>query len=521
MSGHCAAAWLVEHALRSPQAPCLGTPSGWLNYGELDDHVRRMAGFLYAIGVRRGDFVIVSLPNVPAAVVASLAVQSLGACSVETNPDWDRNSNTRIANKTGARIAILHGRNAANWGGVTQAFVRCVVVYPEHPPATLWTLLKPCPLTWMSTDGLIQDEGILVPPPPAAVDPDAPALVLYTSGSSGDPRGVVQTHRNVSANTRSICSYLGLTAEDRVMSVLPLYYSYGKSLLQTHLMAGGSVFFDHRFIYPHLVIDAMNQQHCTGFAGVPATFELLRRQFGVRSLKVPGLRYVTQAGGAMQPETVKWARSAFDPAALYVMYGQTEATARLSYLDPADAVAKEGSIGRGLAGVDLRIVADDAGSMPPGSIGQLVARGENVTRGYLGDDEATQEIIRDGWLWTGDLGYMDDDGFIFITGRSTELMKIRGYRVSPTEIEHCLCRHPEVLEAAVVSIPSDIEGEIAAAFVVTSPGKILAEEALRKFCRERLPIYKVPRFIRFESTLPRTGSGKICKSELKERAVRQ
>jgi acyl-CoA synthetase (AMP-forming)/AMP-acid ligase II len=498
---------------RVPDAPCIGTPSGWLSYGEVDARVMLMAGDLHARGVRRGDHVIVALPNLPAGIIAGLAVQALGACEVALSPDWGADALARIAAQTAARIAVVRGSDAARWSQGAAAFEHCYRVRPAAPSG-LPQPQGPGTFSWISEDGSVQDprgEPLQGETP----DPESPALVLYTSGSTGVPRGVVQSHRNIAANTRSICAYLELCAFDRVMVVLPLYHCYGRSLLQTHLHVGGSVLLDSRFLYPRVVLDAMAQQRCTGFAGVPATFELLRRYCAAPSLRTPALRYLTQAGGAMRPGTVRWVSAAFAPAKLFVMYGQTEATSRLSYLPPAMAALKEGSIGCGLPGVELRVVSEDGTPTADGAIGEIIARGDNVTRGYLGDAQATAEIIRDGWLWTGDLAYRDRDGYLFITGRARELLKVRGYRFSPQEIERCLCEHPDILEAAVFGIPDAIEGQCATAYVVVRPGAAPAEEALRKFCHQRLPAYKVPKHVCVMPALPRTGAGKVSTPALR------
>lgn len=507
--------WLGTHAARSPDAPCIGTPAGWLSYGAVQLRVARMAADLSSRGLARGEFVLIALPNGPAAVVASLAVQSLGACAVEVDLHWDADSLARVVTQTGARIAVIHGRSAVRWSQAVPALGHCYVVHPAPLSERLRRTLRLGSLSQLSEDGTVPGGAARAPIRAKPPDADGRALVLYTSGSTGAPRGVVLTHRNIAANTRSICAYLGLSASDRVMSILPLHYCYGKSLLQTHLFVGGSVFFDHRFMYPRAVLDAMAREQCTGFAGVPATFELMRRQLRAGAIGAPSLRYVTQAGGPLRPDTARWARAAFAPAKLFVMYGQTEATTRLSYLPPARAAEKPGSIGRGMPGVELRVVADDACPLPHGAIGNLIARGDNVTPGYLNDVAATREIIRDGWLWTGDLGYQDEDGFIFLTGRSRDFMKLRGHRVSATEIEDCLCQHPDVSEVAVIGVPDDVEGEIAAAFVVACAGRAPAADALRKFCRDRLAAYKVPKIIRFEKALPRTGRGKPRKADLR------
>ncbi|HEY6006223.1 MAG TPA: AMP-binding protein [Anaeromyxobacter sp.] len=353
-------------------------------------------------------------------------------------------------------------------------------------------------------------------PPVAPERPDAetPALILYTSGSTGRPRGVVQTFRNVDANARSIVRYLGLGSDDRALLVLPLYYCYGRSVLQSHLLAGGSLFLDGRFAFPRLVLEALGAEGCTGFAGVPLTFEIVRRQVDVSTLSFPRLRYLTQAGGAMAPETIDWVRRAFAPAKLFVMYGQTEATSRLSYLPPERAEEKPGSIGVGIPGVELRVVDDDGRELPRGETGHLVARGDNVTLGYLDEPEENAALLRGGWLWTGDLASRDEDGFFFHRGRSKEILKIGGHRVSPVEIEHVVAEHPDVAEAAVVGIPDALMGEVPAAFVVWRPGRSPSEADLKAFCRSRMAAYRVPvRFTCVES-LPRNEAGKLLRARL-------
>jgi acyl-coenzyme A synthetase/AMP-(fatty) acid ligase len=506
--------WLLDWAERTPEATAVGSPAGWLTYRQLAERTAWLAAHLEERGVKPGDRVLVALANAPSSVVVSLAIQWLGACAVEVNREWGAVALAVIAAQIDARHAVIDARDALLWGSIAAdaGLTDIWVVQVNRPSEGLWAALDGVAPTWLRPDGTLEGSGGKGAPP--VRDAQAPALLLYTSGSTGVPRGVLQTHANIAANTRSICDYLELTAQDRAMAILPLCYCYGKSVLQTHLMVGGSVFFDHRFMYPRVVLEAISQERCTGFAAVPLTFELLERQVDPRTIAMPSLRYLTQAGGAMVLSTTRWVREAFAPARLFVMYGQTEATARLSYLPPDRGEDKAGSIGRAIPGVELAVVDPGGAAVPVNQEGHLVARGANVTRGYFRAPEETAEILRDGWLWTGDLARKDEDGFFFLTGRARDVLKIDGHRVSAAEMEQRLSAHPDVVEAAVVCEREPVRGEMAVAFVVRRAGATLSEADLRRYCRAHLPPYKVPGAVRFVEALPRTSVGKVAKGEL-------
>jgi len=509
--------WVFAHAERRPDAPAVATPTTRLTYGDLARRVRALAGHLAEAGVGPGGRVLVALPNAPATVVASLSVQLLGATAVEVNREWGPEILSGILARTGARHAFGWARDGRAWEKICAAapLERLWILNDGPLPVALVAGLGATRAAWVLEDGRA-DPALGEPPParPSPLAPDAAALILYTSGSTGTPRGVVQTVRNVDANTRSIVEYLGLGPDDRALVVLPLYYCYGRSVLQTHLFAGGSVFLDGRFTFPRVVMDALASEGCTGFAGVPLTYEIIRRKVDVSALAFPRLRYLTQAGGAMAPDTIAWVREVFRPARLFVMYGQTEATARLSYLPPDRAEEKKGSIGVPIPGVELAVVDEQGRELPRGETGHLVARGANVTPGYFEEPEETAAILHGGWLWTGDLALRDADGFLFHQGRSKEILKIGGHRVSPVEIEHVVGEHPDLAEAAVVGVPDPLMGEVPAAFVVARPGHVPDEEAIRRFCRERLPPYKVPVRVTAIDALPRNESGKLLRAQL-------
>ena len=514
---------VFAHAARRPDAPAVATPAARLSYADLAARVRAFAAQLVAAGAAPGDRILVALPNVPATVVAGLAIHAMGGTAVEVNREWSPEILAGIVAQSRARQAVVWGRDARVWAKVCAraSLERLWVVHPGALSRAMLEGLGPSapPASLLLDDGRVDPA---LPPAafvPAKVSSDATALVLYTSGSTGRPRGVIQTFGNVEANTRSIVQYLELGAEDRALLVLPLYYCYGRSVLQTHLFAGGSVFLDNRFAFPRVVLETLGAEGCTGFAGVPLTFEIIRRQVDVSTLSFPRLRYLTQAGGAMSQETIAWVRASFSPARLFVMYGQTEATARLAYLPPERAEEKKGSIGIPIPGVELRVVSPEGRELGPGEVGHLVARGGNVTPGYLDEPEETAAILRGGWLWTGDLAHRDADGFFFHEGRSKEILKIGGHRVSPVEIEHVVAAHPGIAEAAVVGKNDALMGELPIAFVVPRDGAMPEHAALSRFCRERLAAYKVPvRFVAVDA-LPRNEAGKLLRAELTRRSA--
>lgn len=509
--------WVFGHAARTPDAPAIATVSVRLTYGELAERVRTLAGLLMAAGIGRGDRLLVALPNTPATVVVGLAINALGGTALEASRVWGAEMLAGIAARGHVRGAFVWGQDVRAWNGAPL----------EWPLERLWVVERagqpaaPHERPGGTATRLLVEDGTLDPSfaPKAArsfpeLQPDDPALVLFTSGSTGTPRGVIQTFRNIDANTRSIVEYLRLTTDDRAMLTLPLHYCYGRSVLQTHLHVGASLFLENRTAFPRVILESMAAESSTGFAGVPLTFELFRRQVDVSSISLPGLRYVTQAGGPMAPETIAWARDSFRPAQLYVMYGQTEATARLSYLPPEMADAKAGSIGRGIPGVELRVVDERGNQVPVGEIGELAARGANVTPGYLDEPEETAAILVDGWLRTGDLAYRDEDGYLFLRGRTREMLKIAGHRVSPVEIEQVVACHPDVVEAAVFGRKDDLAGEVPVSVVVLRQGATLDDATLRRACQERLPPYAVPVAFHSVDALPRNEAGKLRRDVL-------
>jgi acyl-CoA synthetase (AMP-forming)/AMP-acid ligase II len=347
--------------------------------------------------------------------------------------------------------------------------------------------------------------------PQVAFDVNLAAEIIFTSGSTGLPKGVVISHRNIIENTKSILGYLQLTSKDTVLVVLPFYYCYGLSLLHTHIRASGHIVLNNSFYLLGSVIHDLQQFQCTGFAGVPSHFQiLLRKSDSFRSTVFPSLRYVTQAGGKLHNTFINEFIETFPLVSFYVMYGQTEATARLSYLPPDRLPEKLGSCGKGIAGVDLRVVDDSGNDIKPGHTGEIIAKGLNIMRGYYKDPEATKLAIRDGWLYTGDLATVDEEGFIYLTARKKEMIKAGGRRISPKEIEEVIVSIPEVIDCTIEGVDDEILGEAIKATVIIkdSSSDNISPEGIRTFCAKKLAPYKVPHFVEIQDKIMLSQTGK-------------
>jgi acyl-CoA synthetase (AMP-forming)/AMP-acid ligase II len=324
------------------------------------------------------------------------------------------------------------------------------------------------------------------------------------------------SHHNISANTDSIIDYLHLTADDSVMVILPFYYSYGASLLTTHIKAGATLVIDNRFLYPNVVLDTMEKEGVTGFAGVPSHYAILLRKSALKNYRLPKLRYVTQAGGAMSPVMIEECINILPHVQFYVMYGQTEASARLSYLEPGSLRQKMGSIGKAIPNVELNVLNEQGQKVKSGETGEIVARGENIMMGYWNAPAETALVLREQGLYTGDLAKVDEDGFIYVVSRKKDMIKCGANRISPGEIEEAACRMPGVQECAAVGVPDELLGEAIKLFVVTADEPTVSEDSVLAFCRQNLAHFKVPKYVVKVPSLPRTASGKVKREELKK-----
>jgi len=342
------------------------------------------------------------------------------------------------------------------------------------------------------------------------------ASIIYTSGTTGQPKGVTITHINLLTNMLSILECLPIEDTDCCLNVLPFYYSYGNSILHTHMMSGATILLENSLLYPHTILKKIEDEKISSFSGVPSTFALLLNRTTFADYNLSSLRYITQAGGAMLPKHINELKECLPHVELIIMYGQTEATARLAYLPYSKLGVKISSAGKAISGVVLEIRDNLGNKLGSGEIGEIYAYGTNIMKGYWKDEILTSSTIIDDWLKTGDLATMDEEGYIYIVGRKTEMIKSGAHRISPLDIEESILHCEGVAEVAIIGLDDEILGQIIKAFIVQKPGSNIGIRDVQRHCKEHLAIYKIPKIIEFIDKLPTTASGKLKRFELRD-----
>ena len=495
---------VADVARRHPERVAIVGDDRHIRYADFWAEARHFAQALRARGLRRGERVAILLPNRIEAAVACYGCWLAGGIAAPLNVQararefevWLRHCDAR-------HIVYEHSHTDA-----VEA-ISAVDASSGGAPIARWPVGTDHPLSPHAETPATDIDA-------SAIAADDAALILYTSGTTGAPKGVTLTHGNLLANASAVVRYLELCERDSVLSILAFYYAYGASVLHTHLISGGCVVLAQNLLFPHLLMDTIARERITGLSGVPSTYALLLERVKLADYDLSSLRYLTQAGGAMSPALTRRLRSALPDARLFVMYGQTEATSRLTWLPPERLDDKLGSVGIPVQGVELRIAREDGDVAATGEPGEVQVRGANVMRGYWNNPEASAAVLRDGWLRTGDMGHLDADGFLYIDGRRSDMIKTGAHRVHPNDIEDVIHEVEGVTEAAVVGIDDDVLGQVVKAFIVAPGLPPHSENVIKAHCRERLASYKIPREIEFVSALPRTASGKVRRAALLE-----
>lgn len=465
--------------------------SRW-TYRELGARVANATYVLRSLTSAHPKRVAIIGSNHPAYVVGYFAAQVMGASTVEVGRD-ESLEGVRAALAESGADAIVTDRDdvlSMNEGAPAIGFDAFLDACESQPDAGGAVLAS------------------------SAVAADVEACVVYTSGTTGAPKGVVLSHRNTLFVVYAVCEYLELTQSDRYAVVLPLAHTYGKSNLLTAVAAGACTVFVENPQNPAAFFGCIMRERCTVLSVVPFHLNVMARRGLPEGIDLSRLRAVTTSGGRLPADAIRAVNALVPGARLFSMYGLTESATRVTFLPPEWLHSKPGSVGRPLPGVSLETRSDDGRTVTPGSSGHVYVRGPNVMQGYLGDPGLTAATLEDGWLRTGDVGYLDADGCLFLTGREKEIIKVAGERISPTEIEGVLTAHPAVAEAAVLGMPDALLGETVWAFVILNAGAQMADIAAH--CAAHLSPHKMPRRYIETTHIPRTPTGKVRRHILRE-----
>jgi amino acid adenylation domain-containing protein len=503
--------FLENCAERMPDKVALVCDGQRLTYGQIEASANRLANALNAHGLERGERVAIHQPDSVESVIAVFAALKVGGVFVVINHSTKYGKLVYILNNCQASALVTSGRKA-DWAERLSGEVPSLKVTVLTPP-----LAERRGVKGRLSFEAIQRDYSAARPSKVNIDRDL-ACLIYTSGSTGDPKGVMSDHSNVVFATDSITAYLENVEEDVVINVLPLSFDYGLYQLLMVFRFGGTLVLEKGFLYPAAMLKRIERERVTGLPGVPTIFAVLL-QMDLSRYDLSSLRYLTNTGAALAPAHITQIRERLPWATFYSMYGLTE-TKRTLYLPPDQLDTRPGSVGIAIPGTEVWIENEEGHRLGPGQIGELVVRGRHVMRGYWDDPEATAARFRPGPLpgervcHTDDLFAMDEGGFLHFVSRRDDIIKSRGEKVAPKEVENVLYGLDGVQEVAVIGVPDPIQGQAIKAFVVPD-GAGLSEAEMLAHCRANLEDFMVPKYVVICQGLPKTSTGKVKKNSLR------
>ena len=487
-------AWpeIVGVAERTPGKEALVTPTERLNFGELVARVYQSQRLLASLGVTAGDRLVVLLGNEWPYPILYWAALASGIIFVPLNVRLVSAEITPILAEVDPRLIVAEDRFA---GQVPQGWTKRLIRFEDFRPRLAAQPYNPMP--------------------PMTVSPGDPAVILYTSGTTGTPKGVVLSHLNVAVQFyQASRALVAMKPEDRIISLYPIFHTAQHVFLQAPMTIGATAVVDE--FHPARVLPLIERENISIFFGVPAMYHILLQHREFSAENFPHIRILTYGASVMPKETIQSIRTRFPNAEIRNLYGQTENSPAVSGLDNDFALTKPGSVGLPLPGMTISIQDDQDHEVGAGVVGEVVTQGINLMQGYYKKPDAFREAVRNGWYHTGDLGYLDEEGFLYIIDRKKDMIIRGGQNIYPAEIENVLYTHSDIVECAVIGLPHPIYGEEVAAIVVRRAGSSLTEEAVRAHVKGQVAHYKEPVQVRFVDELPHNASGKILKRVLRE-----
>lgn len=507
--------FLEDSAVAFPQKTAVITDTERATYVQINSDANKLARLLLDQNVTDQDIVVLMMDNSIEYIISYYAILKTGAVVVPFSNDLKPESINHLFRELAPKVLISSKKfqRLLKACDLKASTLQAVIIKDYTKSAPLGSRLNFPVIPWAELSNYSISTNI-----DKTIDENSLASIIYTSGSSGIPKGVMLSHLNIRTNADSICQYLNLTDEDIQMVVLPFFYVMGKSLLNTLFSVGGTIVINNKFAFPASVINQMVEENVTLFSGVPSTYAFLLNRSPLKTFKnkLISLRCCTQAGGHMASSIKKQLIKVLPKhTEICIMYGATEASARLTFLEPDQLENKINSIGKPIPGVQIKILDQNCREVAGGQTGELVASGKNIMLGYWKDPVTTAKTLNENGYHTGDQGYIDKDGFFFIKGRKDSLLKVGGHRINPQEVEDAIIETDLTIESAVIGVKDDLLGHKLIALATPKNKDIDANMILSK-CSKLLPKYKMPAKIQIVKFLPKNANGKINKNKCAE-----
>jgi long-chain acyl-CoA synthetase len=476
-----------------------------ISYRELDARANRVANALGEAGVRPGDRIAIHVDNRPDFIEIFLGVMRAGGVLVPTNVMYTRDELEHILGDSGARMVFVLDQFSEKLAGSASRLDGLEKIVEVGSPRIEGSL---------GLDDFLAGAG--EERTRVSVSPDDVAIIQYTSGTTGKPKGAMVSHFNVLRLIENLAELPGLPDRDQddvTLAVLPLFHSYALNLvINQAFVTAQSLVLVNRFD-PAMIFELVEKHKVTLFYGAPPMFHAFVNTPGLDRFDISSLKGA-YSGAAPLPVVILERFREMTGSEICEGYGLSETSPTLTS-NAAGTVNKPGSVGPVIPEVTLRIVDENDRDVPPGQVGEIIARGPNIFKGYWNREEETQEAMRGGWFHTGDMGRVDEDGYYYIVDRKKDMIVVSGYNVYPIEVENVIMRHPSVVDAAVIGVPDDYQGESVKALLIVKEGETISLDELTAHCREQLAAFKVPKHLEIRDSLPKSPTGKVVKRELR------
>jgi long-chain acyl-CoA synthetase len=507
---------LIFSARNNPSKTAIIVKTKEYSYSSLKENSERMANHLVHSGIKKGDRVAVYMNNSWESIIAIYGITLSGAAFLVINPQTKADKLQYILKDSGARILISEGIQNNE---LSQALAGDTDIYELIIAGDTGRITQIPPIRLVDYNSAISGEEAEISLP--RIIPNDLAALIYTSGSTGFPKGVMMTHQSMVFTSWSLIEYLRLTEEDRILLLLPLAFDYGLYQLLMAITSGGSLIVEQSFTFPASVYKQIELYKPTVFPGVPTIYAMMIAANKKSGLSFDCIKKVTNTAAALPAEFVPDLKKIFPGALIFKMYGLTECK-RVCYLEPELVDLKPNSVGKAIPGTEIFLLSPQGEPVPAGEQGILHIRGPHVMLGYWHKEELSKEMLREGKLpgerilCSNDWFTMDEEGFLYFLGRTDDIIKTRGEKVSPAEVENVIYKIPGIREVAVIGVPDEIMGEAIIAFVTTHGNQQIGEKDVQRECMSRLELFMIPQHIIFLNEMPKSSNSKIDKKELKK-----